>query len=243
MSPSEILIFILKADLQNDPNLPKLDSMSKLSLTIKNLRTDFFSRSFDRKDVSSSPIRQFENWMTDAINAKIEEPNAMTLATVDKAGQPDARVVLLRDVSAKGFSFFTNYQSKKGKDMSKRNKVCLNFYWTEVGRQVRIHGSITKLPAKNSDEYFHSRPRESQLGAWASHQSEELNNRKELINRLEQIEEKYKGKIVPRPAHWGGYLVQPTWIEFWQGRQSRLHDRIVYKKLRTGKWKIVRLNP
>lgn len=127
--------------------------------------------------------------------------------------------------------------------MSVRSKVCLNFYWAEMGRQVRILGTIEKLTSTDSTAYFHSRPRESQLGAWASHQSEDLKSREELLERFAFIEKKYEGKLVPRPAHWGGYRVKPVWIEFWQGRQNRLHDRIVYRKLKTGKWQIVRLNP
>ena len=217
--------------------------MSKLRNAIKNLRTEFSSAEFDESKVSSSPIKQFEKWMQEAILAEVYEPNAMTLATVDKKGQPDARVVLLRDVTIKGFSFFTNYKSKKGKEMASSKKACLNFYWQEMGRQVRILGAIEKLPASHSNEYFHSRPRESQLGAWASNQSEELENRDELLKRLAAISKKYEGKKVPRPEHWGGYRVKPTEIEFWQGRQSRLHDRVLYRKLRNGKWETLRLNP
>ncbi len=217
--------------------------MSDLRNKIKSLRTDFVSAPFDEEMVAKNPIKQFENWMNEALDTKVDEPNAMTLATVDKTGQPDARIVLLRDVTPKGFSFFTNYESKKGKDLTVRKKVCLNFFWAEMARQVRIFGTVEKVTAAESNAYFNSRPRESQLGAWASHQSDELSTKAELFERLEVLEKKYAGKKVPRPAHWGGFRVLPVRIEFWQGRQSRLHDRIVYKKLKTGKWKIVRLNP
>jgi pyridoxamine 5'-phosphate oxidase len=167
----------------------------------------------------------------------------MTLATVNRKGQPDARIVLLRGVDKNGFSFFTNYKSAKGREINENKKVCLNFFWPDLSRQVRIAGTIEKLSAKISDDYFQSRPRESQLGAWASNQSEVIENRQALEAKFDEFEQKFNGKKIPRPAHWGGYIVRPVTIEFWQGRASRLHDRILYEKNKSGTWKISRLAP
>lgn len=172
--------------------------MSKLRQAIKP-SDRVFSVPFDEKMVSPNPIKQFEVWMQDAIRAEVDEIKCNDTCDCRQKGQPDARVVLLRDVTKSGFSFFTNYLSKKGKDMSASKKVCLNFYWIELGRQVRVLGTIEKLPAAQSNEYFHSRPRESQLGAWGSHQSEELLSRELLIERFKQLEEKYKNKKYPDP--------------------------------------------
>ncbi|MFM9027895.1 MAG: pyridoxamine 5'-phosphate oxidase, partial [Bacteroidota bacterium] len=187
--------------------------------------------------------RQFELWMRHAIDAKVEEPNAMTLATSGKGGVPDARVVLLRDLDRKGFVFFTNYTSRKGKELTVNKRVCLNFFWPELQRQVRILGRVEKITSKASDSYFNSRPRQSQIGAWASLQSEVLDSRAELEERFVFFEKKFQGKKVPRPAFWGGYRVVPEQIEFWQGRRSRLHDRICYLRSKVGRWKHVRLYP
>lgn len=217
--------------------------MVKLREMIRDMRTDYISFELDEKSVLKNPFRQFEKWMAEAIESEVEEPNAMTLATADKKGQPNARIVLLRDLDAKGFTFFTNYKSGKGKELAGNAKVCLNFFWTELQRQVRIQGKIEKLPAKASDAYFNTRPRESQIGAWASHQSEVLAGRTTLETRFIELEKEYSGRKVPRPPHWGGYRVVPVNLEFWQGRPSRLHDRIVFEKAPTGKWKIYRLNP
>lgn len=180
--------------------------------------------------------------MQDAIDAKTGEPNAMTLATVDANGFPEARVVLLRGVDKNGFSFFTNYKSAKGRELF-TGKACLNFFWIELARQVRIVGTVKKVSAKESDDYFNSRPRESQISAWTSNQSEVIGSRDELENKYALLEKKFQNKKVPRPSYWGGYAVKPIAIEFWQGKQNRLHDRILYSKLKTGKWKIERLSP
>jgi pyridoxamine 5'-phosphate oxidase len=217
--------------------------MNDVNKIIKSIRNETDSLELDKKRVEKNPITQFEHWMEHALEAKVQEPNAMTLATVNRKGQPDARIVLLRGVDKNGFSFFTNYKSAKGKEISENKKVCLNFFWPDLSRQVRIAGTIEKLSGKISDDYFQSRPRESQLGAWASNQSEVIENRKALEDKFDEFEKKFNGKKIPRPAHWGGYVVKPATIEFWQGRASRLHDRILYEKSKSGTWKISRLAP
>jgi len=189
--------------------------MKKLKDEIFNLRVDFAIGSLDEKMISSDPFRQFNKWMENALNAKVLEPTAMTLSTATKKGIVDSRIVLLRDLDKKGFNFFTNYNSAKGKEMKENKNVSLNFFWPELQRQVRIRGVIEKLPEKASEKYFASRPRESQIGAWASHQSEILINRQELESRVEKLFAEFDGKKVPRPKHWGGYRVKPTQIEFW----------------------------
>lgn len=217
--------------------------MNDVNKIIKGLRNDFESLHLDKKKVDNNPITQFEHWMENALEAKVPEPNAMTLATVNKKGQPDARIVLLRSVDKNGFSFFTNYKSAKGKEISENRKVCLNFFWADLARQVRILGTTEKLSAKASDDYFQSRPRESQIGAWASEQSKKIENRQVLEKKFVELEKKFLDRKIPRPPHWGGFLVKPVTIEFWQGRSNRLHDRILYEKGSSGKWKISRLSP
>lgn len=217
--------------------------MPSITASIRNLRTDYASFELDESHVDRHPFRQFEKWMRHAIDAKVEEPNAMTLATSGKSGVPDARVVLLRDLDRKGFVFFTNYTSRKGKELSSNKRVCLNFFWPELQRQVRILGRVEKVSAKASDAYFNSRPRQSQIGAWASLQSEVMTSRSELEERFVLFEKKFKGRKVPRPSFWGGYRVVPEHMEFWQGRPSRLHDRIAYDRSKVGRWKHVRLYP
>ena len=167
----------------------------------------------------------------------------MTLATVSKEGFPDARIVLLRDFGPKGFSFFTNYNSIKGREIRFSKKACINFFWPELSRQVRIKGIVEKISSGASDKYFASRPRESQIAAWASKQSDELISREELENRYKVLEKKFEGKKVPRPAHWGGFNLKPVYIEFGQGQTNRLHDRIIFERSGSGKWKAKRLNP
>lgn len=217
--------------------------MKKLQKEIFSIRVDFDQSSFDEKQVKKDPYSQFNIWMKNALDAKVNEPTAMTLSTSNKKGMVDSRIVLLRDLDKKGFNFFTNYKSAKAREMKENKQVALNFFWPELQRQVRIRGVIEKLPEKNSDAYFKSRPRESQIGAWTSHQSEILSGRKELEDRFEKLTMKFDGKNVPRPKHWGGYRVKPLEIEFWQGRPSRLHDRLLFTKSGSGKWKLVRLNP
>lgn len=217
--------------------------MPSVASSVRNLRTDYAAFELDEAHVLSHPFRQFERWMKNAIDAKVEEPNAMTLATTDADGFPDARVVLLRDLDKKGFVFFSNYRSRKGQELRANRRVCLNFFWPELQRQVRIRGKVERLPARASDAYFRSRPRQSQIGAWASLQSEPLAARADLEERFILFEKKFSGTSVPRPPHWGGYRVIPDHIEFWQGRRSRLHDRIAYGRSRAGRWTHCRLYP
>ena len=212
-----------------------------MNTSIADIRKDYKLASLNESDVYKNPFEQFKKWWSEAINSAIEEPNAMTLATVNKAGKPSARIVLLKDVSDTGFKFFTNYNSHKAHDINQQPYVALVFLWKELERQVRIEGSIHKIDDAESDAYFQSRPEASKIGAWASPQSEVIENRNLLEENVKIYTEKFNGNI-PRPAHWGGYVVEPTCIEFWQGRRSRLHDRIVYA-LENNEWKTERLAP
>lgn len=211
-------------------------------MSIASIRKDYQLQSLAESDVKQDPIEQFSKWWDEAVNSAIDEVNAMTLATVNDQGKPDARIVLLKGFDASGFVFFTNYESNKGKQLAAHPDTTLVFFWKELERQVRIEGICTKVSAVESDDYFHSRPLGSQLGACASPQSSIIESRTVIEDRLEHLRDKYKGMSVPRPEHWGGYRVMPTAIEFWQGRSSRLHDRIKYLK-ENNKWKIVRLAP
>jgi len=216
--------------------------MSNTNDQIWAFRSKFKYVPLEEKYAAKNPIEQFNKWMQDALKTGIGEPNAMTLATVDKKGFPDARIVLLRNVTKKGFTFFTNYRSTKGIELQNK-KACLNFFWQELARQVRVVGTVTKLSARESDSYFNSRPRENQLSAWASDQSRTVNNREALEKKYLMMDKKFQNKKIPRPSYWGGYAVLPVSIEFWQGKQNRLHDRIIYIKQKSGKWKMERLSP
>ena len=210
---------------------------------IAGIRKNYSHKKLSEKKASEDPFRQFAKWWKQAVASSIDEVNAMTLATASADGVPSARIVLLKDFSPKGFSFFTNYQSFKGKQLAENPRACLVFFWKELERQVRITGVVEKLDEKSSTDYFHSRPVASQAGAVASPQSQVIGSREWLEEQYKAVKLISKGKKIERPSHWGGYIVKPIIIEFWQGRPGRLHDRLQYTLQSDGSWKRERLAP
>lgn len=217
-------------------------SMSEIRSSIFGHRKEFNDEGLSFDDLATDPRVQFEGWLKEALDQKVEEPYAFCLSTIGKDGGPCARIVYLREVLDEGLVFYTNYESAKGKEIASNDKGSYAFFWNELHRQVRVRGSLKKVDAFRSDNYFASRPRASQIGAWASDQSSPLGSREELQMRLQRIEKEYEQKDIPRPPHWGGYILIPSRWEFWKGRNSRLHDRFEYIK-DNGDWKIQRLNP
>ncbi|MGQ0287365.1 pyridoxamine 5'-phosphate oxidase [Pasteurellaceae bacterium 22721_9_1] len=210
-------------------------------MDLHNIREDYSKQALSRKQCDPNPIKQFENWLNEAIKAQVNEPTAMNLATINAQGRPNSRVVLLKEVNSEGFVFFTNYLSQKGQALAQTPFAALNFFWPELERQVRIEGSVQKLAEEQSDAYFASRPYTSRIGAWASEQSAVLTSKNTLLAKAALVAAKHP-MHVPRPEHWGGYIVLPDLIEFWQGRPSRLHDRIRYR-LEQQVWVTERLSP
>lgn len=207
------------------------------------IRKNYSQKSLLESEVDINPILQFSAWWEEAVASEIDEVNAMTLATASQDGMPAARIVLLKDFNENGFSFYTNYNSFKAQQLAENPKACLVFFWKELERQVRITGLIERLAAETSDAYFTSRPQGSQVGALASPQSQVIASREWLDKHYQELENELQDKKIQRPAHWGGYLVKPVIIEFWQGRPSRLHDRLQYTLNESGNWKLERLAP
>lgn len=212
------------------------------NLSLSDIRTDYKKAVLSEKDVAADPFTQFNKWFDEVMHSRVEEPNAMTLATADGDGMPSARIVLLKGTDGQGFYFYTNYESRKGKELAANPKAALVFFWKELERQVRMQGRVVKATAAQSDAYFLSRPRGSQLGAWSSPQSRTIATREVLEDRVREITARFEKEKLYRPDFWGGYCLIPESVEFWQGRPSRLHDRIVYLKNEED-WEIKRLAP
>ena len=212
--------------------------------SLADLRKDYSLAGLLEKDLAKDPFRQFEKWFQEAEAAKLIEPNAMTLATTGSDGRPSARTVLLKGIDGRGFVFFTNYESRKGRELAHIPRATLVFPWLALERQVTVEGAATRVSREESEAYFHSRPRASQLGAWVSQQSSLITSRAVLEDSLKALEQKYAGKEIPLPPFWGGFRVSPETVEFWQGRRSRLHDRLRYRREpKTNEWSIERLAP
>ena len=213
-----------------------------MNKNIADIRNDYILNTLDESDIATNPIEQFTRWWNEATNSKVAEVNAMTLATATTDGKPSARIVLLKDYDEKGFVFYTNYESHKGRELAENPNAALIFFWKEIERQVRIEGIVEKVTAQESDAYFAIRPDKSRIAAWASPQSKVVESRNVLEKNYEGFAAEFKNSI-PRPPHWGGYRVLPHTIEFWQGRRNRLHDRFQYTKTSQGSWKVERLAP
>lgn len=214
-----------------------------MSKNIAGIRKDYQMQNLLETGVADDPFVQFDSWWDDAVKSELDEINAMTLATASATGMPSARIVLLKSVSEAGFVFFTNYNSQKGKELEENPRACLVFFWKELERQVKITGVAEKVSAAESDEYFNSRPEGSRIGAWASPQSSVIESREIIETNITNYARQFAKGEIARPPHWGGYIVIPAVIEFWQGRPNRLHDRIQYSKMKDGGWKIERLAP
>ena len=212
------------------------------AVSLADLRKDYSLAGLSEKDLARDPFRQFEKWFQEAEAAKITEPNAMTLSTATRDGRPSARTVLLKNIDGRGFVFFSNYESRKGRELHENPLATIVFPWLALERQVIAEGMVAKIPREVSEAYFHSRPRASQLAAWVSQQSSIISGRTVLEDSMKMLEEKYAGREVPLPPHWGGWRLSPETVEFWQGRRSRLHDRLRYRREKDG-WLIERLAP
>ena len=213
------------------------------TMSLADLRKDYSMSGLQEKDLARDPFRQFEQWFQEAEAAKVIEPNAMTLATATRDGRPSARTVLLKGLDGRGFVFYTNYESRKGRELAENPRATLLFPWLALERQVIIEGSLVKISPEESAAYFHSRPRASQLGAWVSQQSAIIPGRATLEEALKSLEKTHAGAEVPLPPAWGGYRLNPDSLEFWQGRRSRLHDRLRYRRAAGGEWIVERLAP
>lgn len=214
-----------------------------MTSNIADLRRNYTRAGLNENEADANPFKQFQTWFDQAVTAELPEPNAMTLATANPQGKPSARIVLLKGVDHEGFVFYTNYNSQKGQELAVNPWGSLVFWWVELERQVRIEGTVEKVSTQESEEYFVSRPVGSQLGAWASPQSEVISSRDVLEEKMTELEKQYQGQTIPKPSHWGGYRLYPTEIEFWQGRPNRLHDRLRYRKQDDGSWLRERLAP
>ena len=212
-------------------------------INIKDLRQNYETHALEEDQAHKNPFQQFQTWLDEALVAEFVEPNAMNIATVDKNGEVSSRMVLLKGFDEKGFVFFTNYESNKANDLADSNQAALNIWWDKLHRQVRINGNVEKVGREETVEYFHSRPRGSQIGAIASNQSRVIKNHQALEDAYQKIEQQYDNQEIPCPDHWGGYRVIPQKFEFWQGRPNRLHDRLRYAKTNSDNWVIDRLSP
>lgn len=212
-------------------------------MQLADIRKEYTLQNLDPSIVAADPLAQFTQWFAEALQGSVLEPNAMHLSTVSANGRPSGRIVLLKGIDEQGFLFFTNYNSRKGLELAQKPYASLTFFWPELERQIRIEGIVEKVSKEESDTYFHSRPQNSQIGAWVSPQSQVISNRNVLEEKNRELNDLYKDQLVPRPTHWGGYRVIPDSIEFWQGRPSRLHDRVMYEKVENASWKIERLAP